>query len=384
MFEFLTVMAQTILVDGNSLSRPWAGTGIHRYTVSLLREFAQIATGESAPHFRIFVPSLTGCELDGWSRQSGFDVTVRPWMRFYRAWKYGLANSLAVGAQGVLFEPAPVSIYVKPKRLAVTVHDVIPLLFPERYRSPIFRHTYTSSLRKADLILTDSECSKADMVSRFGVPAHKVVVAYLGYERDAFRPGPADTPEGREMRRRIGINRPYILHVGGGDPRKNLVRLVRAYEATITRRKDLDFQLVLGGSPGWGSEPLLQLVRKPSLRGNVILAGRVADCDLPQLYRGAACFAMPSLYEGFGLPALEAMACGTPMMISNGSSLPEVGGEAALYFDPESVDEMAQAMERVLTDSALREEMSRKGLERAQQFSWGACARTTLAALQSL
>lgn len=377
-------MAHTILVDGSPLSRPWAGTGIQRYTVNLLREIAKIAAVEDAPQFRVLVPSLEDCDLNGWNGQHGFDVAVRPWMRFYHAWKYGLVNSLALGSEDALFMPAPVSVYLKPKRLAVMVHDVIPLLFPERYRSPIFRHTYTSSMSKADLILTNSERSKADMVSRFGVPSDKVVVAYLGYERDIFRPGPADTAESREMRRRIGINRPYILHVGGGDPRKNLVRLVRAYEATITRRKDLDFQLVLGGSPGWGSEPLLQLVQKASLQGNVILAGRVPDRELPHLYRGAMCFAMPSLYEGFGLPALEAMACGIPLMISSQSSLPEVVGPAALYFDPEGVEEMSAAMERLLTDSAMRNQLVLQGLERARQFSWAECARITLAALKKL
>ena len=376
-------MAQTILIDGNPLSRPWAGTGIQRYTVNLLREIAKIAV-VGTPQFRVFVPSRTDCQLNGWNQQSGFDVAVRPWMRFYHAWKYGLVNSLALGSEDALFVPAPVSVYFKPKRLAVTVHDVIPLLFPERYRSPIFRHTYTSSLRKADLIFTDSECAKADMVSRFEVPPDRVVVACLGYDRDAFQPGPPNMVESQKMRCRMGINQPYMLHVGGGDPRKNLVRLVRAYEATVTRRKDLDFQLVLAGSPGWGSEPLLQLIQKPSLQGRVILAGRVPDRYLPDLYRGAACLAMPSLYEGFGLPALEAMACGTPVMISNSSSLPEVGGDAALYFDPESVDEMSQTMERILPDSTLRQELSRKGLEQAKRFSWEACARTTLAALKSL
>ena len=378
-------MAQTIFFDGYVLDRRHAGTGIHRYAVNLLRELEKITVGAEEPEFQIGVPPGAQPQFNGWAHRPGFRISTRRLMRFHRAWKYGLVNSLNFQMRnGTVFEPIPVAVYFKPRRLAVTIHDVAPLLFPEQYKSKIFLHTYTSSMSKADLIFTVSEHSKADMVSRFGVPADKIVVGYEGFDRDMFQPGPVDTSESREMLRRLGITRPYVLHVGRGDPRKNLVRLVQAYEALTARRKDLDFQLVLGGSLGWGYKPLLELVRKASLQGRVIVTGPVPDRELPMLYRAAACFATPSLYEGFGLPVLEAMACGTPVMISGSSSLPEVGGDAAIYFDPESVDEMSQVMERLLTDSGLREEMTTKGLERAPQFSWERCARVTLAALKNL
>jgi glycosyltransferase involved in cell wall biosynthesis len=380
-------MAQKILFDGCVLSRPYAGSGIHRYTTNLIRGMEKLTATEGGPEFRVLLPSLADGAGDGWKARPHFIASPQPLMRFHRAWKYGLVNALAMAAGDAVFVPMPISVYLKPRRLAVTIHDVVPPLFPERYRSfmgRVFIHAYTSSMRKADLIFTDSECSKADMVSRFGVPAEKIVVAYLGYDRDAFQSGPAETPESRAMLNRFGITGPYVLHVGRGDPRKNLVRLVQAYKILTARRKDLDFQLVLGGSPGWGHEPLAQLLRTPSLRGKVIATGPVPDRELPTLYRCATCFAMPSLYEGFGLPVLEAMACGTPLMVSNASSLPEVGGDAALYFDPQSVDDMAEAMEKLITDSELREDMVRRGLERARQFSWEDCARTTLAALKRL
>lgn len=381
-------MSRTIFLDGYMLGKPFSGTGINRYLTNLLREIEKLTADQKDLRFQIFVPSAHRFESNGWAHKPSLAVTSRSLMRFHRAWKYGLVNSLTLQMRsGTLFEPIPVSIYVKPGRLAVTVHDIIPLLFPEQYHSPtgrVFLHTYTSSMRKADLILTDSEHSKADMVSRFGVPAEKIVVAYLGFDSDLFQPGPADTPEDRKILSRHGIRGPYLLHAGRGDPRKNLVRLVQAYDALLSRRRDLDFQLVLGGSLGWGYQPLLRSLQKPSLQGQVILTGPLSDPQLAVLYRGAAGFAMPSLYEGFGLPALEAMASGTPLMSSDRSSLPEVAGEAALYFNPESVEEMSAAMERLLTDSALRETLVKKGLQRASQFSWQQCAHTTLAALRSL
>ncbi|HEY6293716.1 MAG TPA: glycosyltransferase family 1 protein [Terriglobia bacterium] len=309
-------------------------------------------------------------------------------MRFNRAWMYGLVNSLTARIRtGTLFIPLPVAIHLKPRRLAVTIHDIIPLVFAEQYRSlrqRFFLDAYTLSMRKADLIFTDSQCSKADMVSRFRVPPEKIVVAYLGFDSDLFKPGPVNPSESQDILRQRGITKPYVLHVGRGDPRKNLVRLVRAYDLLIARRKDLDFQLVLSGPLGWGYEPLLQLLTKPTLQGRVILTGSVPDHELKVLHIRAACFAMPSLYEGFGLPSLEAMASGIPLMSSNRSSLPEIAGDAALYFDPESVEEMSVVMERLLTDSAIREQLAARGLEHAKQFSWEACARTTLAALKAL
>jgi len=381
-------MAETICIDGLMLSRRFVGTGINRYLVNLLRQVGRIAAGENHWGLRILVPSLSEFEDSSWTRARCFELVPCPAMRFHRAWKYGLVNSVIAGMNSeALFIPLPVSVYFKPKRLAITIHDVIPLLFPERHRSmvgKVFLHTYLSSMHKADLILTDSEHSKTDMASRFGVPADKIVVTYLGFDSDLFKPDSIDASESRELLKRYKINRPYVLHVGRGDPRKNLATLVRAYQLLISRRTDLDFQLVLSGPLGWGYESLLRLLKEPAFQGRGILTGAVSDAELAVLYRHAACFAMPSLYEGFGLPVLEAMASGVPAISSNRSSLPEVAGDAALYFDPESVEEMTVAMERILTDSTLRERLIKKGLDRAKQFSWEACARTTLTALKDL
>jgi alpha-1,3-rhamnosyl/mannosyltransferase len=267
------------------------------------------------------------------------------------------------------------------------VHDVITLLPGFRrhsFRSILFRHSYSSSLRHADLILTNSEHSKADMVSVCGIAPERILVIYLGFDRDLYQSSLIDAREKGRVLGRYGIDHPYILWVGKMEPRKNLVGLVQAYGLSRKRRKDLPLQLVLCGGQSWGCENLDRLLTDPAYRGQVIRTGVVPNSDLSVLYRAAVGFAMPSLYEGFGLPILEAMASGVPVMSSSRSSLPEIAGNAALYFDPESVQEMSMAMERLLTDGALREQLVARGRERVKQFSWEACAKATLAALRSL
>jgi glycosyltransferase involved in cell wall biosynthesis len=287
----------------------------------------------------------------------------------------------------VLFLPFPYPIYYKAVRLAIMVHDVIPLLPGFRrhsLRATLVRHSYSSSLRHADLILTNSEHSKADMVSVCGIAPERILVIYLGFDPDLYQSSLTDAREKGRVLGRYGIDRPYILWVGTMEPRKNLVGLVQAYGLLRRRRKDLPLQLVLCGGQNRGCENLDRLLTDPAYRGQVIRTGLVANSDLSLLYRGAVGFAMPSLYEGFGLPILEAMASGVPVMSSNRSSLPEIAGNAAIYFGPESVEEMSLAMERLLTDGALREELVARGRERVKEFSWEACARATLAALRSL
>ena len=287
----------------------------------------------------------------------------------------------------VLFLPFPYPIYYKAVRMAIMVHDVIPLLPAFRHHSPraiLFRQSYSLSLRRADLVLTNSEHSKADMVSLCGIPPEKIRAIHLGFDTDICQSPLPDPREEARVLGRYGIDAPYILWVGKMEPRKNLLGLVQAFTLLLQRRKDLALRLVLCGGQNWGCEDLNRLLRKPAYRGRVIRTGVVPNSDLSVLYRGAVGFAIPSLYEGFGLPTLEAMASGAPIMSSNRSSLPEIAGDAALFFDPDSVEEMSMAMERLITDTALRQQLVGRGRERVKQFTWEACARATLAALRSL
>ncbi|MGC9333247.1 MAG: glycosyltransferase family 4 protein [Anaerolineae bacterium] len=186
---------------------------------------------------------------------------------------------------------------------------------------------------------------------------------------------------------RYGFRAPYVLYLGTLHPRKNLVRLVQAFAHLVSQSSDTTYplaelQLVLAGQKGWLYDEVFAEVRRCGLEGRVVLTGYVADGDLAALLSGAEALAFPSLYEGFGLPVLEAMACGVPVVCSSTSSLPEVAGDAALLVDPLDVEAIASALLRVVTDGDLRRELVGRGLVRARRFSWRRCAQEAMAALE--
>jgi glycosyltransferase involved in cell wall biosynthesis len=259
-------------------------------------------------------------------------------------------------------------------RNVITVCDMTPLLFPGSHgRMNVWHHRFVLPviLRRADRVITISDCSKRDIVRLCGIPEEKVVVTPLAAD-PAFRPD----PEGTAGSAVTGLPRPYILNVGTLEPRKNLEGLLRAFGAA--KREGLPHTLVVTGARGWGRSRLAAIVEELRLEESVVFTGFVDDHDLPHLYAGADFFVYPSLYEGFGLPPLEAMACGTPVITSNVSSLPEVTGEAALLVDPRSVTDLAAAMVRLAGDASLRETLRERGLARARLFSWERTAAETL------
>ena len=381
-------MAERICIDGSFLSRRFLGTGVHSYTTNLLQHMEKLAAREPSLEIRVLAPPLEEMESVGSAARPGFELIPCPAMRQRDLWRLGIFMLAAKRLRpDVLFLPFPYPIYYKAVRLAVMVHDVIPLLPAFRrhsLRALFFRQAYSSSMRRADLILTNSEYSKADMVARCGVASEKILAIHLGFDPNLYPPALAAAPGAGQLRSRLGIEAPYILWVGNMEPRKNLLRLVEAFGQLRARRADLTPQLVLCGGESWGCETLHHLLAQPFYQGKVIRTGPLPSTDLSGLYRGAAGLALPSLYEGFGLPLLEAMACGAPVICANRSSLPEVAGPAALYFDPESVPEISAAMERLLTDADLRLQLAAQGKERIKQFSWETCARATLEALRAM
>ena len=260
----------------------------------------------------------------------------------------------------------------------VTIHDLTFLIHPECADPRLVKYLGSRvprAIERASMVLADSECTKKDLVRLLGAPVEKIEVVYGGVS-PVFS-SVTDESLLYQIQKKYGIDRPFILSVGRLEPRKNLGRLIDAYRL-LRQETNLPHRLLLAGEEGWLYDSLFVQVEKLELKSDVIFLGFVPDEELPALFSLADVFAFPSLYEGFGLPPLEAMACGAPVVASDTSCLPEVLSEAALFVDPTDVRALAETLHRVLIDEELRQEMSKRGLGRAAQFSWSASAQKLL------
>lgn len=270
--------------------------------------------------------------------------------------------------------------YLMPYRpglpTVLTCHDIIPLLFPAYFTAwqrLAFRLTYTLALRAATVVLAVSHTTCDDLVHHLGIAPARIVVTPSAAQ-EHFRPQPSEEVE--RVRRIYKLPARYVLYVGSNKPHKNLVRLVQAWAKVIPYYRDV---LLAIAGPWDARYPQAQwAVERLGIQEHVLFLGAVADEDLPGLYSGAYCFVFPSLYEGFGLPVLEAMACGTPVACSNVASLPEVAGDAALLFDPHEVECIRAVLMRLLDDADLRDDLARHGHGRAAAFSWERTATATV------
>jgi glycosyltransferase involved in cell wall biosynthesis len=232
-------------------------------------------------------------------------------------------------------------------------------------------------------IITSSECSKRDIVAHLGISEEKIVVIHDGCDQSLFNTDPPNMAALAALRARLGIEKPYLLHHGTIQPRKNLKRLIQAFHLMLANNADIDFDLVLAGRRGWASDEIVNAAAERSSRGRVILTGMLDDADLTLLIKSASLAVVPSLYEGFSLPMVEAMACGVPTIASNTSCLPEISGNTLAYFDPLSIEDMAACIQNALRDSGLRIALQQKGISRAREFTWERCARQTLEVLMN-
>jgi len=350
-------------------------TGTEKYSFQLIRHLVAL---DQKNRYRLYFDRPPFYEL----RIANCELRVMP---FPRLWTHvRLSWEMMRRPPDVLFVPAHVLPIVHPPRSVVTIHDLGYLHFPRAHRllDRLYLDLSTRfNARAAAHIIADSQATKRDLVERYGVEPSKISVIYPGYDEEAFQPV-REREAIEAVKTRYGIAGDYILFVGTIQPRKNLVRLMEAF--SLLKRQAADLQLVIAGKKGWLYEAVFRRVEELGLEGQVVFTGYVAEEDLPALFSGARLFVFPSLYEGFGLPVLEAMACGTPVVCSNASSLPEVAGDAALLFDPLDVEGMAAAMERILGDERLRTELVERGLKRARGFSWEKCAQETLAVLESV
>ena len=352
-------------------------TGTENYSLYLIRSLAKI---KGKHRLRLY---LDRNPAPGLLPRNGVEWRIMP---FPRLWTH-LRLSLEMGRHppDVLFVPAHVIPLVHPPASVVTIHDLGYLHYP--WAHPLLPRLYLDlstrwSAHVARRIIADSQATRRDLMAHYGVEGAKIAVVYPGYDRELFRPVRA-LSRIQKVKARYGIVGDYMLYVGTLQPRKNLKRLVKAFAKLEREGNSRGHKLVIAGGKGWLYEPLFAVVRKLGLEDRVVFTGFVAQEDLPALYSGATLFVYPSLHEGFGLPVLEAMACGTPVVCSDRSSLPEVAGDAALFVNPLHTDEIASAISRLLADGDLRAFLVERGLRRARQFSWERCARRTLSVLES-
>ncbi len=366
----------TIYVDISAAVHHRAGLG--RYAESLIRALVAADPGRYA----LFYNRERGVEpLAGLEHLPARTVSLgyKPWRM--AVWLGQLArigfDRLLPGAD--LFhatEHLLIPLHHTP--CVLTVHDLAFRLYPHCHKPLNYAFLNLAMplfIRRADSIIVVSHSTKQDLVGLYGVDPNRITVIYEAAD-SRFHPQPMETIE--RIRRKHSLMEPFVLCVSTIEPRKNLTRLIEAWQLIVRKSRYPGIRLVIAGKRGWLYQPFFRRLEELGLDREVILLGHVPDGDLPALYSGATLFVFPSLYEGFGLPVLEAMACGTPVVCSNTSSLPEIVGEAALTFDPVDVEEMAARIEEALHNEALREEMRKKSLQQAAKFSWERTAKETL------
>jgi glycosyltransferase involved in cell wall biosynthesis len=363
-------------------------TGTEHYSANVLRALTE--TGDANKHqFSLYVNSAEtdAQKLFGFALPGNFRLRPIP---FRRLWTHlRLSREMLRHPPQVLFVPAHVVPPIHPRRTVVTIHDLGYLYYPEAHTRFARWYLHLSTIwsaRVARQIIAVSAATAADLQRRYRVPARKIRVVLHGVD-PAFR-RVDDPAQVAAVTARYGLGgpAPYLLFVGTLQPRKNLAMLIDAFAGLRAQWDEAADgpapRLALGGKKGWLYKALFAQVKQLGLAEAVRFLGYVADEDLPGLISGAAAVVLPSLYEGFGLPALEALACGAPLLAANASSLPEVTGDAALLLDPHDPPAWTEAMGRILRYPGLRADLAARGPERAAGFTWARCAAETLRVLE--
>ncbi len=375
-----------IAVDTFATRPPWNCGGIYEYTRQLLCCFGRLSSELDCDITALVGKDYTSL-IEGLQRTSSFRTRVCAGIDQARFWRYGGCGwqSQRLRADAVLLTNPDVLPFAMPP-YAVMIHDV-PFLNTNSYsgfKNWRFRALTGHIAHGASRILANSEYTKSDIVRHLGVAPEKVAVTPLSYNRSLYNTEPVDDVLRQAIAARWNLQRPYILHCGTLQARKNLVRLIKAYDELLNQNRTMEFDLVLAGMMGWQHEPILQAASRVSAPGRVVLTRSLPETELSALVKGATLCVIPSLYEGFCLPMLESMACGVPTVVANNSCLPEVSGGVLRYFDAESVEQIAETIRAVLESASEQQRLRQAGLNRAAEFSWERCARQTLQVLQQV
>ncbi|MFH1536436.1 MAG: glycosyltransferase family 1 protein [Patescibacteria group bacterium] len=343
-----------IVIDRQSIKGQKTGYGF--YLTNLLLELAKINTEHELIYINKIKKNLNTPKRIYWDQ-------------------IGLPLEAKKRKADLLFAPSfSCPIFYKGKKI-VTAHDLIGKIFPENFSYPAkfyWNKLLPYSFTKADHVITVSENSKKDLINYLNIPEEKITVIYEGPHNFLK---PLDNSEANNyVRERFDIHDPFILSVSTIEPRKNYKNLIKAF----ANAKRGDTKLVIVGKKAWGFEDIMDLVQKLKLEDKIKFLDYVEDIDLLNLYNACSFFVLVSLYEGFGLTPLEAMACSAPVIVSNTSSLPEVVGEAGILVDPNSVEGIQEKMNLLLGNENLRQDLKEKSLNQAQKFTWAKTAKKTL------
>ncbi|MGB7630065.1 MAG: glycosyltransferase family 1 protein [Candidatus Deferrimicrobium sp.] len=376
-------------IDAHYLQDANYRAGLHQYTLRLVEGLQEI---DRANEYTLFFFNWRSRERDraieGYSVHANFRKhTVRlPYRVFASAASWFPPLGRIPGKVDVFHGPAfrlfPEGCY---RKAVVTVHDLMFMkdetFFPDPRGAKRFRAQTADAVSRADAVVAVSEFTREDLIERFGLSPDRVRVIHNGVGEE-FQPL-GDRNAVDRMKARYGIHGSYILFVGYMEPKKNLPRLLRAFDKVRDRLPE-PHALVLAGPGGPSSKEVKRTATELSLGKALVLTGHVPPEELPLLYSGASLFVFPSLCEGFGLPPLEAMACGTPVVASNSTSLPEVVGSAGVLVDPLDTEDIARGMFEVLADKDLKAALVKRGIERSREFSWSRTARQTLGLYEEL
>jgi len=379
----------TIGIDASRAARA-RRTGTETYALELIKGLAKL----TAPQRRLRLYTPHPPQHSDWPAAPHVETRTIPWPRLWTHLR--LSAELWRHPPDLLFVPAHVLPLICPVPALVTVHDLGYIHYPAAHRPFDRRYldwTTRRHTRLARHILADSQATKDDLVNIYRADPQRVSVVYLGRDESL---APITNPELiRQTKAKYNITADdYLLYLGTLHPRKNLVRLVEAFQGVLpqlaqqkssTAQADRPApQLVIAGQKGWLYNEIFGRVQALGLENKVVFTGFVANADKPALLSGALAYLFPSLFEGFGLPVLEAMACGTPVLTSNVSSLPEVAGDAALLVDPHHVDEIAGGIAQLATNATLRHRLVERGFAQLQKFSWGRAAEQVMEILEQM
>ncbi|MDQ6674340.1 MAG: glycosyltransferase family 4 protein [Chloroflexota bacterium] len=350
-------------VDASRITRP-TRTGVENYSLHVLRH---LLSDDQRNAYRLYLsqPLVDGLVPLGPRTSTRLIQLPRLWTHL------GLSSEMLVSPPDVLFVPSHVLPLVTSSRSVVVVYDVGHRFFPRAHRLTEWLYVEWAirrHVRIATRLVTISEASKRDLVRVYGADPARIAVAYPAVEERFM---PASGAEVARVRARYGLGERYVLHLGTVKPRKNLPRLVRAFASA---NLPADTQLVLGGTTTFGGRLVDEAIDQAGIATRVRRLAYVPDADLAGLYGGAACAAIVSLYEGFGMPALEALACAAPLVASNRGSLPEIVGDAALVVDPLAIESIAAGLERAVGDTVVRSMLQARGPLRAAAFDWASAA----------